>query len=137
VTFDRFTVEADVRFDRPWDRTALEDSRPQPRRIDLRLAEATWGELRLKVAATLDVDAHGVPTGELTLQARNWREILTLAEAAGALSPDFRPQLEKVLATLANLAGNPDSFDVTLTFADGRMSMGFLPLGPAPYIYLR
>ncbi|MDW4499808.1 DUF2125 domain-containing protein [Sulfitobacter sp. D35] len=137
VTFDRFSLEADVRFDRPWDRSALADSRPQPRRIDLQLAEAAWGDLRLKAAAELDIDARGVPEGEVQLQAQNWREILTLAEAAGALNSDFRPQLENVLGTLANLGGNPENFDVTLTFEDGRTKMGFLPLGPAPYIYLR
>ncbi|XDA99330.1 DUF2125 domain-containing protein [Sulfitobacter sp. LCG007] len=137
VAFERFAVQADVVFDRPWDRGALDQSRPQPRHIALKLAEAAWGDLRLKAAADLDVDPTGVPEGELTLQARNWREILTLAEAAGALDPDFRPQIETVLETLARLGGDPDNFDVTLDFEGGGMSMGFLPLGPAPLIYLR
>jgi hypothetical protein len=137
VSFESLTLQMTVAFDRPWDRRALEQSRPQPRRIDLPLAEAAWGDLRLRLAADLEVNAEAVPSGTVTLQARNWREMLKLAQSAGLLPAELRPQVESILSALAGTGGNPEAFDVTLTLANGRVSMGFLPLGPAPRIYLR
>ena len=46
-------------FDKPWDRSAIEIARPQPREVDLRLAEAAWGGLRLMAAGRFTVDAEG------------------------------------------------------------------------------
>lgn len=137
IAFDSFVLQMRVAFDRPWDRSALEQSRPQPRQIDLELAEAAWGEVRLRMAAALTVDAEGTPSGTVNLQARNWREILTLAQTAGILPPDLRPQIESVLAALAGSDGNPEAFDITLSLSNGWVSVGFLPIGPAPRIFLR
>jgi hypothetical protein len=85
----------------------------------------------------LDVDADGNPTGTLSLQARNWREMLAVAEASGSLPQQIRPQVERALGLLASASGNPDAIDVTLTLANGTVSLGFLPLAPAPQLILR
>lgn len=134
IAFDSFTLQMAIAFDRPFDRRALEQSRPQPRRIDLSLAEAAWGALRLRLAAELTVDAEGIPSGTVTLQARNWREMLTLAQTAGILPPDLRPQLEGILQALAGTDGNREAFDITFTLANDLVSVGFLPIAPAPRI---
>ncbi|MEV8466180.1 DUF2125 domain-containing protein [Fluviibacterium sp. DFM31] len=131
-------LEASVVFDRPWDRFAIEDRRPQPTKIDLKLASATWGELDLKLAGELDVDARGLPTGEITVKATNWREMLDLAEHSGLLAPQIRPLMERGLQTLAGLSGNKKTLDLPLTFRDGQVVLGgFLPVGPAPVLRLR
>lgn len=137
IAFDALALDMTVSFDRPWDLRALEERRPQPRRIDLRLAEASWGALSLNVAATLDVDASGTPTGDIAIQARDWQSMLTLAETTGAMRPDLRPQAERILGLLAGASGNPDTIDVTLTARNGLLMLGFIPLGPAPQIALR
>jgi hypothetical protein len=137
LTFEAFSLDMTVAFDRVWDRTAIEQSRPQPRRVDLTLAEAAWGPMQMRAAAELDIDAKGIPEGTVTLQARNWREMLSVAQRAGVLSENWRPQVERLLAALAGSDGNPDAFDVTLTFRNGLVSLGFLPIGPAPRIVLR
>lgn len=137
VAFDRVKMDMTVGFTRPWDRRAVEVARPQPRRIDLRLAEASWGDLLVRVAAKLDIAADGVPSGKLSVQARNWRDILDLAVNSGSLPLQIRPQVEGVLTALAGASGDPDAFDVTLTLAAGQIRMGFLPLGPAPRVILR
>ncbi|MCA8884769.1 MAG: DUF2125 domain-containing protein [Rhodobacteraceae bacterium] len=131
-------LDASVVFDRPWDRGAIEDRRPQPRSIDLRLARATWGELDLKIAGTLRVDPRGVPNGTLTVQATNWREMLQLAEASRKISPQVLRLLERGFEALASLSGNPRSLDVPLRFQNGLVTVGgLLPLGPAPRLVLR
>lgn len=137
VAFDSLMLDMRVTFDRPIDRQTIETSRPQPQRIDLTLAEAQWGALLLRSAAALDVAPGGVLSGDFSLQARNWREIVSLAEAAGALPAALRPQLENVLAALARGSGNPETIDVELTLRDGTIFLGFIPLGPAPLLVVR
>ncbi|WP_298839292.1 DUF2125 domain-containing protein [uncultured Roseobacter sp.] len=137
VTFDVLTVDADIAFDRPWDVSALEDARPQPRHIQLERAEAVWGDLQVRFAADLDVDAGGVPEGTLSVQVRNWRDIIALAERAGSLPAALVPQITRTLETFAGLSGNPSALDVELSLSNGLISLGFIPVAPAPRLILR
>lgn len=137
VTFDRFALNMDVGFNRVWDLSAVEVARPQPRLIRIALAEAAWGTLELRAAADLTVDEQGVPAGTLSLQARNWQDMLVLAEAAGALPPALVPQAQSVLSALAQATGDPQAIDITITVRNGLMLIGFLPIGPAPRLILR
>jgi hypothetical protein len=136
-TFETLTLQADVTFDRPWDRSALEQRRPQPRRIDLALLDARWGEMRLKVAGTLDVDAAGIPTGELALQVEAWAAFLDMAQDTGLISATARDQASRVVTLLARASGNPEDLDITLGFRGGYITIGPIPLGPAPRLILR
>jgi hypothetical protein len=136
-SFERLDLEMIVQFDRPWDRRALEERRPQPVMIDLKLAQAKWGALALFAAGQVTVDKNAVPSGEVSIKAENWRDMLEIARASGAV-PDFAiVPTEKVLNLLSNMSGTPETLDVTLTLRDGKVSLGPFPLGPAPYIYLR
>ena len=137
LAFENLTLDATVDFDRPFDRHTVETARPQPRRIDLRLAEAAWGQLLLRVSANLEINGAGLLDGEVSLQARNWQDMLTLAVRSGNLPEQLRPQLESILAALARGGGNPDAIDVTLTLRKGNIFLGFIPLGPAPRLVLR
>lgn len=137
VAFDSLKLEMNVTFDRPIDRQTIETARSQPRQIDLTLAEAQWGALLLRSAAALSVAPGGVLSGEFSLQARNWREMLSLAETAGAIPAGLRPQLENVLSALAGSGGNPETIDVELKLRDGTIYLGFIPLGPAPLLVVR
>lgn len=136
-SFETLRLEMNVTFDRAWDRRALEERRPQPRRIELDLADAHWGALRLRAAGALDVDAQGIPEGEVVIKADNWREMLAMAQAARALSPQAAAGAERVFAMLAGLGNNPEALEVTLGFRGGMVTIGPLPLGPAPRIVLR
>ncbi len=135
--FKTLAVDADAEFDRPWDRFAVEDRRPQPRRIDLRKLQATWGELDLQVAGNLDIDPGGVPTGKMSIRAVNWREMVQIGVSAGVIPADVAGTAERALEVLAGLSGNPNTIDAPLTFADGWISLGIVPLGPAPKIVIR
>ena len=136
-SFDSLALRATVTFDQPWDRRALDTARPQPRQIELHLAEARWGDLSLKIAASLAVDNAGIPGGDLSVQAENWRTMLDLAERSGTLPAAFRNQAESILEVLANASGNPDTLDVDLTLRGGAVYLGFLPIAPAPRLALR
>ncbi|OIQ33522.1 MAG: hypothetical protein BM562_00350 [Alphaproteobacteria bacterium MedPE-SWcel] len=136
-TFEVLTLAADVEFDTPWSRSALETRRPQPRRIDLERMELRWGEMRIKSTGQLDVDEAGIPTGALALQVEAWAAFLDLAVDTGLLSPGARNQASRVVAMLARASGNPEDLDITLGFRGGYITIGPIPLGPAPRLILR
>lgn len=133
---ERLQAEAEVTFDRPWDRTALEEARPQPRRVVVKDAALRWGALELRVAGTLDVADDGMPEGELLVKATNWRELLAAARASGALPEGLAGAAEGALELASRLAGSPRTLDIPLGFSGGRTRLGPVPLGPAPVLRL-
>jgi hypothetical protein len=135
--FDALTVDASVTFDKDWDITALEGPRPQPTHVLLRNMAAKWGALNLRIAGEFDVDANGLPNGKIALKATNWREMLTLATAAGVIPQNFENLALRGGEMLAGMSGNANTIDAELTLSRGNISLGFLPLGPAPRITIR
>lgn len=135
--FETLMADMTVTFDRPWDRNAMEGSRPQPRAIKIDQITAEWADLGITIGADLQVSAGGIPSGTLKLQTRNWQRMLDLASASGALSPQARPQAENILNLLSGLSGTSETLDVEITVDQGRMRMGFIPLGTAPNIVIR
>ncbi|WP_420584733.1 DUF2125 domain-containing protein [Ruegeria sp.] len=135
--FETLELDMTATFDKAWDRSALEESRPQPVKIDLRLAEMKWGALRLFAAGKLDVDQQGIPTGEIAVKAENWRDMIAMANAAGALPDQAVDPVTRALNFMAGLGGNPNALDLQLNFRDGFVALGPLPLGPAPRLILR
>ncbi len=133
---DGVQIEASVDFDRDWDRRALEERRPQPRQVSLDKFEAQWGGLKLTGTGTLEVDAAGQPSGSLDLKATQWRDMLALARATGAIGPQYDAVLTRGLELLAALSGDPDVLDLPLSFQNGFSFLGPVPLGPAPIIAL-
>ncbi|MEM9498256.1 MAG: DUF2125 domain-containing protein [Pseudomonadota bacterium] len=136
-TLDALSLDVTVEFDTIWDLSAIEEARPQPRRIVLRLAEARWGRLELQAAGELDVDETGTPRGDITIKARNWREILRLSVDSGVLPAGLGQSIEDGLGLVAQLAGNPKTLDIPLGFRNGRIFLGPVPIGPSPNLSLR
>ena len=135
--FETVRLRMEVAFDQPWGLSALEDQRPQPRAIDLDVAEVAWGPMQLRIAGKVDIDARGVPKGEVSIQARNWRDMVALAEATGALAPSVAQGLMEGLKLLAAMSGNDETIDVDLRLANGQTFLGIFPIGPAPRLTLR
>jgi len=130
-------LEMDVTFDRVWDRKALEQQRPQPVEIDLKLAELHWGDMRLMAAGEMTVDESGIPTGAITVKVDNWQEMLAMAQVSGAVPPEIFDAAERGLKLLASLGGNRKALDVQFNLADGYIALGPIPLGRAPRLILR
>ncbi len=137
ASVERLRLDADVGFTAPWDRDAIETARPQIIDIDLADLSAEWGTVTFRAAGSVTVDAEGIPTGELSIKAVDWRRMLDLAVASGLLADTFAPSLENALELIATLKGPPDTIDVDLTFRRGRVLLGPIPLGDAPKIIIR
>jgi hypothetical protein len=136
-TVSQLRLEATVAFDRPWDRRALEERRPQPRALKLTELRANWGDLDLRAAGELTVDASGQPEGRISVKAQNWREILTLAVNSGTVPASLASTAENVLGMLARSTGDSRSLDLPLTFTGGQIKLGPLPIGTAPRLVIR
>lgn len=135
-TFSALQADLTATFSRPWDLTALETNRPQPTALTLTLAEARWGDLEIAIAGKLAI-SEGVPEGQITFKAKNWREILNMAQTAGALPESLAKQAEGVLGMLARANGNPNTLDLPLDLKGGYVFVGPIPVAPAPKIILR
>ena len=134
---DTMRIDATVGFDAPWDRYAIEDARPGITSVDLKELRANWGEMDLRATGELDVDAEGVPSGRITVRAENWRQMLDVARSAGLVPESMAPTVARGLEFLAGLSGKPDTLDAPLTFRNGFVAFGPIPLGPAPRLVLR
>ncbi len=126
----------DVTFDRPWDRRALNGQQPQPRTIDIEQIQAEWGAIQVRTNGRLAIDPAGIPSGTISITVPNWRGLVDLAVAGGALPLARRQQTEFMLGMLANMGGNPDDMHLELAFENGEMSLGPIALGPAPRLFL-
>ena len=124
-------------FDAPWDLNALQSARPQPTRINVKLIEAKWGQLELRLAGAFDVDTTGRATGQITIKAQNWRDILAVSAATGAIPTQLVRPFEQGLSLLSGLSGNRNTLDLPLTLDQGQMKLGPIPIGPAPLFRLR
>lgn len=130
-------LDATIAFDRPWDISAIEVSRPQPTRIAISALRAAWGVMEFQANGEIDVDINGRVSGTLAMQAVEWQDMLEIARTSGALSDTAASAARGVLQMAANASGNPNSIDVELTLKDGIAYLGFIPLGPVPRIILR
>ena len=136
-TVEIMRIDATLDFTGPWDRTVIEVSRPQVTAIDLDDLSARWGEITFRAAGELIVDERGVPEGKLTIKAVEWRRLLEMAVGTGMIAEVLRPTIERALELMAGLEGSPDTLDAPLTFQKGFVSLGPIPLGPAPRIVIR
>lgn len=136
-TIETMRLDATLRFTGPWDRSAVEDVRPQVTRIDIDDLSVRWGDVTFRAAGTLDVDETGLPSGRITVKAVEWRRLLQMAVGTGLVGETFLPALERALELMAALEGPPDTLDAPLTFENGFVSFGPIPLGPALRIVIR
>lgn len=136
-TLSSLRADMSVEFEKPWDLDAISVARPQPRMLHLRLAEAKWGQLELALAGKLDIDEDGRPRGRIVLKARNWRDIIGLLRAMEMVPAEWLDPVEQALGLAAQLSGNRQTLDLPIEFDGRTMSLGPVPIGPAPVIKLR
>ncbi len=125
----RLGIDAVVAFDQGLERMALGGAIPAVSRVDLTALDLIWGDLSAKVSGAVDIDDAGVPTGEITVETAQWQAMIDIMVAAGVLDTGIVPTLTTMASTMAGADG---VLALPVTFSDGAMSMGFLPLGPAP-----
>lgn len=129
---DVVAAEGRAALDRPLDRYALEGAPPQIQSLSLKEAKATWGELDFAMTGAARADEEGYAEGEFDITARNWRQMLDAAVAAGAIPRAMAETLKTGLGFVARLGGDPEELNVALTMSGGFTRLGPVPIGPAP-----
>ncbi len=128
----RLLVDTEIVYDVPWDRIAVENGLPLAQRIILNDVSTVWGDLGLKADGALDVGSDGLLSGKVSLDIKNWRGVLALGVSSGLFNATLADRLETGLSLLTSLSDNPQNLKAPLTFADGQISLGPIPLGPGP-----
>lgn len=128
-------VRADLnaRLSAPLDRQSGQ-TRPRLTGLEVKEVLVTWGTLAISAKGLIEPDAEGFAAGRVAIEVTHWQHLIPLLVAAGAVKPEVAPTVRNMLAALAQEGGSPDILNLPLTFAFGRMSLGPLPLGPAPML---
>ena len=130
-TVEKLRLDAIVTLTAPLDRMAGR-SHPRPVQVEVKEVQLVWGSLVLFGSGTIAAAADGLAEGRIVLRLTNWRDVIPLAVAAGLIKPEVAPTWANMFALFAAQSGKPEDLDLPLVFANGRMSLGPLPLGPAP-----
>jgi hypothetical protein len=118
-------------FSAPLDRHAGA-AKPHVTSFAINRASMIWGDLTLDAQGTVATDANGLADGRIDIKITGWRKVIPVAVAAGLITPQFAPTLTGMLNAMATDAGDPETLRVPLVYANGRGTLGPLPLGPAP-----
>lgn len=136
-TFETLRADMTVQFSDDLRLDGMMIERPQPTTIDLRLAEAKWGQMTVKLAGKATLDNAGFATGTVSIKAENWRDMLEVMRANTKVPSALLDVIDNSLALVAGLSGNARSLDLTLSLDQGVASLGIIPVGRIPPIKFR
>ena len=97
--------------------------------------QVVWGAMELTATGSVKPDATGLAEGKIDLALKGWRSLPALVVALGLVPPQNQVTVQRGLEFLAKSGSDPDALSLPLTFAGGYMSLGPLPLGPAPRLH--
>ncbi len=107
-------------------------TRPLLSKVDVSEFALVWGQLSASAKGQVEADDQGFAAGEITVTVTNWNRLPAILVAAGAVKPEMAPTILRGMQALAAQSDDLSVLTLKLTLADGRMSFGPFPLGPAP-----
>lgn len=115
----------------PLDRNVA-TAKPYLTRIEINQLNLAWGKLALSAKGTVEADDQGFASGEITVDVTNWDRLPAILVAAGVVKPEVAPTIARGMQALASQSPDLAILTLKLTLAEGQMSFGPFPLGPAP-----
>ncbi|WP_322890748.1 MULTISPECIES: DUF2125 domain-containing protein [unclassified Yoonia] len=113
---------------RPLDRN-LQGRFPDVDRLALEDLRIAWGPVTAQMAGEIAVDAAGIPTGQITLQTRQWKAVVDLLIAADVIDAGIAETVTRLAGFMADADG---MLTIPVAFQDGVTLVGLVPVGPAP-----
>lgn len=131
---ERLHIDAVAMFSAPLDRFAAQTA---PRLSSLRLKEGLlrWGDMVMSASGMLTATETGLAEGRIDLRVENWRKLVPVLVAAGLVTPEVSPTVTRALELLSEQGADPKVLEIPLVLQEGRMTLGPLPLGPAPRMF--
>ena len=127
----RLHLDAFATLSAPIDRFAGE-SHPRLTGLDLKDLSLDWGPLQIRALGRMTPDAGGLAEGEIALTITDWHRAMKVIVAMGGLTQAQADVLSNGLQTLADAGPDANVLNLPLKAANGRLSLGPFPLGPAP-----
>lgn len=117
-------------FSAPLDRNVAA-TKPYLRRVEVNQLNFAWGKLAATAKGLLEADDQGFAAGEITVEITNWDRLPAILVAAGVVKPEMAPTIARGMQALAAQSPDLSVLSLTLKLAEGQMSLGPFPLGPA------
>lgn len=131
ATISEVYLDADATLSAPLDRF-VQSAQPKLTAVKLTQARIVWGNLQFYAEGDLKADTQGFASGTIDLRLQGWKSLPPVLVAMGLIKPEATSAITNMLGALAQQSGTPEEVELKLTSADGRMTLGPFPLGPAP-----
>lgn len=131
AVIDTAQIVGTANFSAPIDRLAAQ-SRPQLTALTVKQGLVRWGDMKLSMTGALVADADGFAEGRIDIALTNWRKVLAPAVAMGLIKAEVAPTVEQMMGLMAQQTDDAAVLQMPLVMKAGRMSLGPLPIGPAP-----
>ena len=128
---DLAQVDLVAGFSAPIDRFAGK-SRPEATTVVVKDATVRWGDLVVTAKGAVVADGNGLAEGRVNIHIEGWQKLVPVAVAMGLIKAEVAPTVEKMMRLFAQQSADGKSLDLPLVMTAGRMSLGPIPLGPAP-----
>jgi hypothetical protein len=115
----------------PLDRDAGQ-TMPFVTRLNLRALHLDWGDVKLTGSGAVLPGATGRAEGEISMQITGWQDLPSRLADLALIQRPMVPTFTRALELIAKEQGNPDTMSLPLTFQNGWMRLGNLPIGAAP-----
>lgn len=127
-------LDSDVDTSLPIELNGAADTPPHIAAMRIKEFSLTWGDMSATAIGDVTPDENGVLNGSVSLSARNWQQGLDMAVANGMVEADRRFLVNEIAGALDETPHIPDTLTLTLQIAEGMMTLGGYPLGPAPML---
>ena len=127
-----FHADITVQPDIPLDRHAFSGDGPHIKQLDITEILLEWGPIRVEARGTLTRNAQGKGEGTVTIRLADWRGLVSLLRAIGAVDEPSGNTLTRALEVLETLDPDPAILDVPISFKGDRGTIAGLPLLAAP-----
>lgn len=128
---ERLHLDAVATLTAPLDRFSAQNT-PRLAQVRVRQGLLRWGDMVISATGTVQPDANGQAEGRIDLRVENWRQLVPVLVASGVITAEVSPTVIRAMELLSQQGDDPAVLTVPLAFQSGRMSLGPLPLGPAP-----
>ena len=129
---DGLTLIGHAAFDDPIDRSTVEESRIAVRAATIREAGFAWGDMKLVIKGSFQVDDAGYPVGKIRVEAREWEKIIQLAVKSGAIDADMAETITGAVQLVTAFSGRGPDLNVPLGLKNGEVRLGPFAIAEAP-----